>query len=98
MPNQKKMNKKDRNKLLKDVEAFCQELRPIEDLAYLEHKFNDQVPALIKKYKLFIVKKITRRVTFPEKTGRVMKKNLVYWQFLSELSVIPHMKLHTLLK
>ena len=39
-------------KLLHDIEAFCQELRPIEDLAYLEHRYNDKFPELVKKYKL----------------------------------------------
>lgn len=39
-------------KLAADVEAFCQELRPIEELCYVEHKFNDQVAVLAKKYDL----------------------------------------------
>src|SRR5438067_9927559 len=39
-------------RLLADVEAFCQELRPAEELCYVEHKFNDQVAALAKKYDL----------------------------------------------
>jgi alkylation response protein AidB-like acyl-CoA dehydrogenase len=39
-------------KLAADVEAFCQELRPVEELCYVEHKFNDQVAALAKKYDL----------------------------------------------
>ena len=30
-------------KLAADVEAFCQELRPHEELCYVEHRFNDQV-------------------------------------------------------
>lgn len=42
----------DHNKLAADVEAFCQELRPIEELCYVEHKFNDQVPVLAHKYNL----------------------------------------------
>jgi alkylation response protein AidB-like acyl-CoA dehydrogenase len=40
------------NKLLADVEAFCQEIRPIEELCYVEHRFNDQVLPLGKKYRL----------------------------------------------
>ena len=46
------MNAPDQKKLLADVEAFCQELRPIEELCYVEHKFNDQVIPLGKKYGL----------------------------------------------
>src|SRR5690349_21676970 len=36
--------------LLADVEAFCQEIRPIEEWCYAEHKFNDQVAPLAKKH------------------------------------------------
>ncbi len=38
--------------LLTDVEAFCQELRPGEELCYLEHRANDQLIPLAKKYNL----------------------------------------------
>jgi alkylation response protein AidB-like acyl-CoA dehydrogenase len=38
--------------LLSDVEAFCQELRPIEELCYLEHRQNEQLVPLAKKYNL----------------------------------------------
>ena len=38
--------------LLADVEAFCQEIRPIEELCYVEHRFNDQVIPLARKYNL----------------------------------------------
>jgi alkylation response protein AidB-like acyl-CoA dehydrogenase len=38
--------------LLADVEAFCQEIRPIEELCYVEHRFNDQVLPLGRKYNL----------------------------------------------
>src|SRR5271156_574921 len=37
-------------KLLADVEAFCQEIRPIEELCYVEHRFNDQVLPLGRKH------------------------------------------------
>lgn len=37
------MNATDSARLLADVEAFCQEIRPIEELCYVEHRFNDQV-------------------------------------------------------
>src|SRR5262245_4698351 len=46
------MTPADRTRLLADVEAFCQEVRPIEELCYVEHKFNDQVIPLARKYNL----------------------------------------------
>lgn len=42
----------DSAKLAADVQAFCEELRPVEELCYVEHKFNDQVPVLAKKHNL----------------------------------------------
>jgi alkylation response protein AidB-like acyl-CoA dehydrogenase len=38
--------------LLTDVEAYCQELRPIEELCYVEHRYNEQTVELAKKYNL----------------------------------------------
>ena len=38
--------------LLNDVDAFCQELRPIEELCYVEHRYNEQTVPLAKKYNL----------------------------------------------
>ena len=38
--------------ILKDVEEFCNELRPIADICYLEHKFNDQIIPLAKKHNI----------------------------------------------
>ena len=46
------MTASDRDKLLADVEAFCQEIRPHEELCYVEHRFNDQVIPLAKKYNI----------------------------------------------
>src|SRR3954454_23162483 len=46
------MTENDRKRLLADVEAFCQEVRPIEELCYVEHKYNDQVIPLAKKHNL----------------------------------------------
>ena len=46
------MSPADREKLLADVDAFCQEIRPIEELRYLEHQFNDQVVPLARKHKI----------------------------------------------
>src|SRR4051812_14065793 len=46
------MTAADRDRLLADVEAFCQELRPAEELCYVEHRFNDQVLPLARKHGL----------------------------------------------
>src|SRR5581483_3665172 len=46
------MSPSDQMQLLADVEAFCQEIRPIEELCYVEHRFNDQVIPLGRKYNL----------------------------------------------
>ncbi|HZZ72797.1 MAG TPA: acyl-CoA dehydrogenase family protein [Pirellulales bacterium] len=40
----------DRAQLLAEVDAFCQELRPVEELCYLERRFNDQLIPLAKKH------------------------------------------------
>lgn len=42
----------DADAILADVDAFCQELRPIEELCYLEHRFNDQIVPLALKYNI----------------------------------------------
>lgn len=39
-------------KLAADANAFCEEIRPVEELCYVEHKFNDQLVPLAKKYDL----------------------------------------------
>ncbi|MBY0459510.1 MAG: acyl-CoA dehydrogenase family protein, partial [Gemmataceae bacterium] len=39
-------------KLRDDTEAFCEEVRPAEEFAYVERQFNDQVVPLAKKYNL----------------------------------------------
>jgi alkylation response protein AidB-like acyl-CoA dehydrogenase len=44
------MKPADSQKLLNDVEAFCQEIRPIEELCYVEHRFNDQLVPLARKH------------------------------------------------
>jgi alkylation response protein AidB-like acyl-CoA dehydrogenase len=46
------MTPAEQRKLLDDVNAFCEELRPIEELCYVEHRFNDQVVPLSRKYNL----------------------------------------------
>jgi alkylation response protein AidB-like acyl-CoA dehydrogenase len=44
------MNTQEAHRLLADVDAFCQELRPIEELCYVEHRQNEQTIELAKKY------------------------------------------------
>ncbi len=39
-------------KLTADVRAFCEAIRPVEELCYVEHRFNAQVLALAKTYDL----------------------------------------------
>src|SRR5215831_6021904 len=46
------MNPADQQRLLADVDAFCLELRDHEELCYVEHRFNDQLLPLAKKYNL----------------------------------------------
>jgi alkylation response protein AidB-like acyl-CoA dehydrogenase len=41
-----------RDQLLADVEAYCGELRPIEELCYVEHRYNEQTVELAKKHNL----------------------------------------------
>lgn len=38
--------------LLKDVSRFCRRLRPIEDVCYLEHRYNDMLIPLAKEYNI----------------------------------------------
>jgi alkylation response protein AidB-like acyl-CoA dehydrogenase len=49
---EKHMTPADQKQLLADVEAFCQEIRPVEELCYVEHRFNDQVIPLARKHNL----------------------------------------------
>jgi alkylation response protein AidB-like acyl-CoA dehydrogenase len=46
------MTPADQKRLLDDVEAFCQEIGPVEELCYLEHRYNDQVIPLARKHNL----------------------------------------------
>ncbi len=36
------MSPTERTKLLADVNAFCEEIRPVEELCYAEHRFNTE--------------------------------------------------------
>jgi len=46
------MDRSERTEFLHDVDAFCMELRPIEEVCYVEHTFNEQLIPLCKKYGL----------------------------------------------
>ncbi len=46
------MKPADQDRLLADVEAFCQEIREIEELCYVEHRYNDQVIPLGRKHNI----------------------------------------------
>ena len=46
------MNPSEREQFLADVEAFCQAIRPIEELRYMERQFNDQVVPLGRKHNI----------------------------------------------
>jgi len=46
------MNAADQRRLLADVEAFCEEIRPVEELCYVEHRFNDQLLPLARKHNI----------------------------------------------
>jgi alkylation response protein AidB-like acyl-CoA dehydrogenase len=46
------LNPAEQKRLMDDVEDFCQEIRPIEELCYVERRFNDQVLPLGQKYNL----------------------------------------------
>jgi alkylation response protein AidB-like acyl-CoA dehydrogenase len=46
------MSPADQQRLLADVESFCQELREHEELCYLEHRFNQHLLPLAKKYNI----------------------------------------------
>jgi alkylation response protein AidB-like acyl-CoA dehydrogenase len=46
------VDRTEQERLLKDVEAFCRELRPIEEQCYLERRLNDQLVPLAQKHNL----------------------------------------------
>jgi alkylation response protein AidB-like acyl-CoA dehydrogenase len=46
------MTTDERTKLMADVEAYCTELRPVEELCYVEHRRNDAIISLAKKHNL----------------------------------------------
>jgi alkylation response protein AidB-like acyl-CoA dehydrogenase len=84
------MHPSERESLLKDVEKFCQELRPVEEVAYVEHRLNDQLVPLARKYNLLgmpIEKKYGGRgadvVTYAEALMRIGKEGAGVRTFFS---------------
>ncbi len=68
----------DAAKLAADTESFCQELRPHEELCYVEHRFNEQLAPLAKKYDLLGIN------VKPEFGGRAAD-NLSYFKALARI-------------
>lgn len=64
--------------LLSDVEAFCQELRPIEELCYLEHRHNDELVPLARKHNIL-------GMPIPEKLGGRGADMLTYARALARI-------------
>jgi alkylation response protein AidB-like acyl-CoA dehydrogenase len=48
----RQLEKEERVSFLRGVDEFCKELRPIEEICYVEHTFNDQLIPLCNKYGL----------------------------------------------
>src|ERR1051325_5140490 len=46
------MHAADQQRLLADVESFCEELREHEELAYVEHRYNHHLIPLAQKYNI----------------------------------------------
>ena len=65
-------------KLAADTEAFCQEIRPAEELCYAERRFNEQLLPLAKKYDLLGIN------VKPEYGGRGAD-NLSYFKALARI-------------
>lgn len=68
----------DQTKILADVEAFCQELRPVEELCYVEHRFNDQLVPLARKHNILAL-------PVPEKWGGRGANTVTYAQALARI-------------
>ena len=46
------MDKEEQASLLHDVTEFCKEVRPVEEVCYAEHTFNEQLIPLCRKHNL----------------------------------------------
>jgi len=76
------MNPAERDRLLADVDAFCEEVRPVEELCYVEHRFNDQVIPLARKYNLLAIpvvddeERLQGIITFDDALDTVLPDNV----------------------
>lgn len=73
------MTPEERTKLMADVEAYCKELRPIEEVCYLEHKFNEAIITLAKKYDIM-------GIPVPKKYGGRGADSLTYARCLARIN------------
>jgi alkylation response protein AidB-like acyl-CoA dehydrogenase len=73
------MTPEERAKLMGDVEAYCTELRPIEELAYVERRFNPAVKELAKKYNIL-------GIPVPTKYGGRGADSLTYARCLARIN------------
>jgi alkylation response protein AidB-like acyl-CoA dehydrogenase len=69
----------ERDRLLGDVETFCQEIRPIEELCYVEHRFNDQLVPLARKHNILAM-------PFPKEYGGRASDTVTYVQALARIN------------
>ena len=53
----------EQTQLLADVDAFCEALRPHEELCYLEHRFNDMFSAFGRAARAFRTPNVDERVS-----------------------------------
>src|SRR5262245_30070090 len=72
------MTPADQKRLLGDVEAFCEEIRPVEELCYVDHRFNDQVLPLGLKYGLL-------GMTLPPELGGRATDTVTYARALARI-------------
>src|SRR6516225_3559773 len=78
------MKPADQQRLLADVEAFCEELRPIEELCYVEHRYNDQLIPLARKHNLLAM-------PVPEAYGGRGADTVTYARALARIGQYPIM-------
>ncbi len=64
--------------VLADVDAFCRELRPTEELCYVEHRYNDETIPLAKKHNIL-------GIPLPEKLGGRGADAVTYAKCLARL-------------
>lgn len=72
------MTADEHKKLMDDVNAFCEELRPTEELAYVEHHFNDQLVPIAKKHNVL-------GMTAPKELGGRGANTVAYVQALARI-------------